>query len=162
MKESYYLKALEYSSNRRFEGVTFQELRKNIEEKFGKRFTPESLLTFFRFVLDTHYWSDSEIGADPKINLGIIGKFLECFKKEFKDTNVDTSGHQRIFDKFTQTVNFYLNTEGDKRLLDFYELREARINARQAYKISIWAIILSIVAALFSPVLNRIWEYILN
>ena len=75
MKESIYLKALEYSSKKQFQGVVFDELRDYIEDLTREKFNAESLLTFFQFVLDTHYWSSSQIGKNPTSDNGIKSQF---------------------------------------------------------------------------------------
>lgn len=162
MEESYYLKALEYSANKSFDGVTFLELREYTEKKFGKRFTPESLLTFLQFVMDTHYWTSSQVSYERKKNKGTFDKFLLCFQEEFGVDVGDIGSYYRDFNQYTKTEKYYLNSEGDKRLLEFYELREARMNANQAYKISLIAIGISLLALFISPLIEKMWEYILN
>ncbi|WP_242092479.1 hypothetical protein [Aestuariivivens sediminicola] len=161
MEESHYLKALEYSSKKPFDGVTFKELRDYIETTFKTKFNAESLISFFKFVLDTHYWSSTQIGTSPTKDLGVIGKFYISFKEELNPGKYDVSSIELTFNQFTIEEKYFLNGEGDKRLLDFYELREARENAQQAYTISIIAMIISILALLLSPLVERIWNYFL-
>jgi hypothetical protein len=162
MTESHFLKALEYSSKKPFEGVTFQELRIHIEENFITKFNAESLISFFKFILDTHYWSSTQIGVKPTNDMSIVGKFYLCFQQELGNTKNDISAHEKVFNQFTRVEKYFLNGEGDKRLLEFYELREARENAKQAYKFSIWAIIISLLALFFSPLIERLWMWLIN
>ena len=161
MNDSIYLKAIEYSSKKTFEGVTFQELRGHIEDNFGTRFNAESLISFFKFILETHYWSSTQIGTNPTQKLPIINGFYLCFKNEFGSTRTDISAYEVSFKQFTVNEKYFINGEGDKRLLEFYELREARENAKQAYRFSIWAIVISLLALLASPLIEKLWNYIL-
>ncbi len=158
MVESIYLKALTYSSKEQFKGVTYIELRNHIESVTGEKFNPTLCLTFFQFVLDTHYWTSSEIGDNTKQEWNLIMRFRNLFEQDFQPKESYENTDEKLFIKFTREERYYLNSEGDKRLVDYTELREARINAKQAYKISLFAIGISLLALLISPLIEKAWS----
>lgn len=162
MKDSIYLKALEFTSQKQFQGVTFENLKNHVEDSNKNNFNAESLLTFFKFVLDTHYWSSSQIGTNPTSNVGIISQFYTSFKNIYNPGESDVTTFKSTFEKFTKEERYFLNSEGDKRLLEFYELREARINAKQAYNISWIAIGIALLALFISPLVDILWCYFFN
>ena len=140
MKESIYLKAIEYSSKKPFEGVTFLEVAEYIEKYTKRKFEAKSELAFFKFFLDSHYSDSSRLGNEALSQVKVIDRIRSNFKEKYDPGKLDVSSSISLFEYATKEATYFLNGEGDKRYVEFMELREARINARQAFLLSFIAI----------------------
>ena len=157
-KDSIYLKAIEYSSKKPFEGVKFNEVTKYIQRISGENFDAKSELAFFKFFLDSHYSDSVKLGNEVVSQLKIIDKVRNNFREKYDSGKIDVSSSKDLFKHVTEEATYFLNGEGDKRYVEYIELKEARNNAKQAFYFSIWAIIISLIALLFSPLIEHLWS----
>lgn len=158
MNKSIYTTALEYWHTRIFKGVNYNEIKIHIEKEHQNKFDYHSERAFIKWFIEA--FSSTQISGDSKQLMFAINRVLSS---DYGNSKHSVQESDRIqFEAFLNNFKFIITGESDRKLLEFWELKEARTNARQAFRMALLAIFVSLVALIFSPLLEHLFNVFLK
>ncbi len=157
MKKSIYTTALNYGHSRIFEGVKYKEIKEFVEKEHNNKFDYYSEVAFLIWFIEA--FSSSQITGKHDIMIHSVKNVL-LVENQLKDIDITT--HRKQYELFTTKYRFFITGESDRKLLEFWELKEARYNARQAFTMAIIAIIISLIGVFLSPLAEHYFNVFLK
>jgi hypothetical protein len=139
-----YIKAMEIGLANEDEGITYNDLVKELEVFYGRKMTIHAESTFYYWFVDNFSATNEAL----KNQSGWKSYFLHYyyFKNNIKkrESNLTKSG----VDLFKQldNIKWFLNGQAAKQYLDYVELTDARKQAKQTSYFSIISILIAVTA----------------
>ncbi len=135
-----YIKAMEIGLANEEKGISYFDLKEQLQRELGTKFCENSESTFVYWFIDnfTYRYGKNDYNS-------FRSKWLKCL--EYNAGN-EKNIVEDITIKGFLINKFFLNGNASKQYLDYVELQESRIAATQAHKqsnISIWIALIAIV-----------------
>lgn len=141
MKDSIYVLAMEIGSQFP-DGITFEDLVKNIESKLGKSLSMNSkygLVEWFVDAFTTSDWIRSSSSAPLESYRSIIPSYFRVKHERYELTFRDF-----------QRARFVLSGNTFKQYVDYLELKESREQAKKANRTALISIIIAMITLVIS------------
>lgn len=135
--KSIYITAMEIGSSNLKEGISYTEVKRQVQKEHNFVFKPNSEFSFIIWFLENYFSPDFK-------DYDLIGGWDNGIRDYLYRGDAIDVMYRKRYEKFKESI-FFLKGDAEKKLIDYQELRDNRRQSKRAFIMALLALILTLI-----------------